>query len=211
MKLSQFLNLFLFTFLDSPLLSFNFSLLFSFFPYISSNLLLFLLLLHFPLLRDQDSVLVSFDDLSVYLFLKLSLLLVLTFLFFLKFFDLLNHQLPFPFLLLSLLEPFDFSGLDLFNDDFFALQSLYFFPFLDLLEFLDLFEPFDLHELIFFLFLDLEGLPISLFLLELPFSDGSGLGISHHFVHEFDVVQLFIGKFLSLVLDGCLELHFLFL
>jgi hypothetical protein len=31
-----------------------------------------------------------------------------------------------------------------------------------------------------------------LFLIELPFSDGSSLGIRYHFVHEFNVIELFV-------------------
>ena len=127
------------------MLSFDFSLLLSLFSQVGCNLLLFFLLLHFSLLADEDSILISFDDLSIDLFLKLSLFLILTFFFSLKLFHLLHHHLSLSFLFLSLLEPFDFSGFDLLDDDFLALKCLNFLPFLNLLKLFDLLESFDLH------------------------------------------------------------------
>lgn len=137
--------------------------------------------------------------------------LILTFLFSLELPHFLHHDLTFSFLLLSLFEPLDFPCFDLFDDDLFALQSLLLLSFLDLLKLFDFFEPFNFHQLVFFLLLNLEYFPISLLFFELSLSDGCSLGVGHHFVHELHVIKLLIGVLICLTLDGCLELHFLFL
>lgn len=133
------------------------------------------------------------------------------FLFLLELLHLLDQDLSLAFLLLPEPQSVNLSGLDLLNDHFLTLQSFFFSPFLDLLQLLDLFKPFDLHQLILFLLLNLIEIPIPALFLQLLLSDSCRLGISHHFIHLLDIIQLFVCSLNSSSLDGALILLFLLL
>jgi hypothetical protein len=133
--------------------------------------------------------------------------LILEFFFSLEFFHLLDHDLSFSFLLFTLLQPVQLSSFNLLNDDFFAFKGFLFFPLLNFLKLFYLFEPFDFHEFVLLLFLNLETFPVPLLFFKLPLSNGSGLGIGDHLIHEFDIIEFFVRGFYCSILDACFELH----
>lgn len=118
--------------------------------------------------------------------------------------------MSFSFLFFSLPKSVKFSSFDLLNDDLFSLQGLKFLFLLDLLKIFNFFKSLDLHELIFFLFLNLEAFPISFLFFQLLFSDGGCLGVGDHFVHELDVIELLVGCFVSPILEASLVFLLLF-
>ena len=132
--------------------------------------------------------------------------LILPGFFALQLFHLLHQHLSLSLLLLSLLEPLNLSGLYLVDDDFFTPEGLLLLVLFNFLDFLDLFEPFNFHQLVLFYLLHLVVFPVSFLLVKLFFSDGGGFGISHHFIHELDVIELFIGGFNCPVLNGASHL-----
>jgi hypothetical protein len=113
----------------------------------------------------------------------------------LKLFHFLNQNLSFSFLLLSGFKSIELSVFYLINNNLFSFQGLYFFGLLNFLLFFNFFKSLDFHDFVFFLLLNFEVFPLSLFLLQLSLSDCGGLSIGNHFVHLFDIVHFLLRYF----------------
>ena len=92
-----------------------------------------------------------------------------------------------------------------------AFFLIFLFPLLLGLVELNFFEPFDFHHEVLSLLLNFSFLDDFFFLIKLFVSDRDAFGVSDHFVHGFDIIELFIHKFLGSRLKAVLDVFFFLL